>query len=198
MPRAIPLSVLENCPDPCFVVSETLDITYCNAAWDRFALENHGGPEVLKDRVVSRNLLDFIPADIKQYHAGLFARARATGQPVSHDYECSSATLFRLYRMQIYPLDKGFTVINSLRVEHPHDRPPIEPKDAAYKDAAGLIRMCANCRRTNRANDPTAWDWVPAYVERMRENTTHGVCPPCLEYYYRPYLHGPQRRSQVS
>jgi hypothetical protein len=188
IPRAIPLEVLESCPDSCFALSESLDITYCNAAWNTFALANHAGPEVLGARVISRNLLEFVPDELKAFHAGLFAKARTLGQPVSHDYECSSATHFRLYRMQIYPLADGFAVINSLRVEHPHDRTPLEPNEALYRNSAGLIRMCSNCRRANRANDPAAWDWVPDYVVHMRENTTHGVCPACLEYYYRPYL----------
>jgi hypothetical protein len=186
--RAIPLEVLESSSDPCFAVSEALDITYCNPAWDAFALKNEGEPGVFRAQVVSRNLLEFVPADLKAFHAGLFAKARSTDQPVNHDYECSSATMFRLYRMQIYPLDQGFAVINSLRLEHPHDRTPLEPKDALYRSEGGLIRMCANCRRTNRTSDPAAWDWVPAYVDRERENVTHGVCPLCLEYYYRPYL----------
>ncbi|HEX7286519.1 MAG TPA: hypothetical protein VF532_10070 [Candidatus Angelobacter sp.] len=185
--RAIPLEVLESSSDPCFAVNEALDITYCNPAWDAFALKNEGEPEVLRAKIVSRNLLAFVPEDLKEFHAVLFAKARATGQPVSHDYECSSATMFRLYRMQIYPLDQGFAVINSLRLEHPHDRTPLQPNDAVYRNKGGLIRMCANCRRTNRTSDPAAWDWVPAYVDRERENVTHGVCPLCLEYYYRPY-----------
>jgi hypothetical protein len=150
-------------------------------------LANQGGAGALRDQVVSTNLLDSIPEDLKAFHAGLFAKARATGQPVNHDYECSSATMFRLYRMQIYPLDQGFAVINSLRLEHPHDRTPLEPNDAVYRAESGLIRVCANCRRTNRTSDPAAWDWVPAYVDHERETITHGVCPLCLEYYYRPY-----------
>jgi len=197
-PRAIPREVLESSTDPCFAVSETLDITYCNKAWNHFALLNQGGSEVLCAQVVSRNLLDFIPDELKKYHADLFARARALGQPVSHDYECSSATLFRLYRMQIYPLDNGFAVINSLRVEQPHDRPKVEPNDAVYKNSASLIRMCANCRRTNRTDDPAAWDWVPAYVDREQGDVTHGVCPLCLEYYYRPYLQGRGEESRCA
>jgi hypothetical protein len=188
LPRAFPRQVLESCPDSCFAVSESLDITYCNKAWDRFAEQNQGAPEFFAARVVSRNLLDFIPEDIRKYHADLFKKARARGQPVSHDYECSSANVFRLYRMQIYPLESGFVIINARRVEHGHDRTSMEPNEALYRNSAGVIRMCANCGRTNRAEDRAAWDWVPAYVEHKPEKTTHGVCPPCLEYYYRPYM----------
>lgn len=188
LPREIPLAVLENSSDPCYTVNESLEITYCNPAWDLFSRLNQGGPAALRASVLSRNLLDFIPEELKKYHTGLFATARALGRPVTHDYECSTATMFRLYRMQIYPLDTGFAVINSLRVEHPHDRTPVEPNDAIYRNSAGLIRMCSNCRRTNRADDPAAWDWVPAYLDYKGRKITHGVCLLCMEYFYRPYL----------
>jgi hypothetical protein len=188
LPRTAPIAVLEGSPDTCFVLSELLSITYCNAAWDRFARENGGGPEVLASSIIPRNLLDFVNADLKKYYADLFAQARALGRPVSHDYECSSASVFRLYRMQIYPLERGqgFFVTNSLRVERPHDRVALKPDNAIYIHSDGLIRMCANCRRTSRAADPAAWDWVPAYVGPLEKRVSHGVCPMCLEFYYRP------------
>lgn len=188
LPQSIPPQVLENCPEPCFTVSESLAITYCNSAWDRSALLNQGSPAVLSHNVTSRNLLEFIPRELKQYYLDLFATARAVGHPVSHDYECSSATLFRLYRMQIYPLTSGFAVINSLRLEHPHERVPVAPNDAVYRNGAGLIRMCANCRRTRRVDNPDAWDWVPAYLDLPYGDVSHGVCPPCLAFYYRSHL----------
>jgi hypothetical protein len=186
--RAIPVHVLESCPDPCFVLTENLDIKYCNQGWNNFAVLNGGSSQVLAAEVVSRNLLNYIPEDLKNFHAGLFALARKTCKPVTHDYECSSATMFRLYRMHIFPLDQGFAVINSLRLEHPHDRTPLEPNDSLYQTEKGMIRMCSNCRRANRAGDPAAWEWVPDYVQRMRPNTTHGVCPACMEYYYGSFL----------
>lgn len=181
---------MEESPHPGYVVSEQLDITHCNQAWDRFALEEGGEPAVLASNIVSRNLLDFVAPDLKSFYMELFARARALGQPVSHDYECSSAAVLRLYRMQIYPLQPGagFVVQNSLRVEHPHDRIPLEPSNALYKDDSGIIHACANCRRTRRVTDPGIWDWVPAYVESKLKNISHGVCPMCLEFYYRPAM----------
>jgi hypothetical protein len=114
------------------------------------------------------------------------------GRMQSQDYECSSAQVFRIYRMQVYPLRPGcgFVVINSLRVVHPHTRAVCEPDDAIYRCKRGLIHMCANCRRACRVGDAEIWDWVPAYVERPQRNTTHTVCPFCREYYYSAYLPG--------
>jgi hypothetical protein len=190
LPATAPLEALEDSPHPGYVLSEQLDITYCNEAWDRFALEQGGEPAVLASNIIGRNLLDSVAPDLKSFYAELFTRARALGQPVSHDYECSSATVFRLYRMQIYPLQAGagFVVQNSLRVEHPHDRVALAPSDALYRDDSGLIHACGNCRRTRRVTDPGIWDWVPAYVENKSMDISHGVCPMCLEFYYRPLL----------
>ncbi len=188
--KSPPVETLEGSTEPCFALSEPLHITYCNAAWDRFAQENGGGAGVLKRNIISRNLLDFVTADLKGYYAELFARSRALGQPVDQDYECSSSKIFRLYRMQIYPLEpgRGFVVVNSLRVERPHEQTEQQPDDATYRDSAGLMHMCANCRRTRRVHEPEAWDWVPAHLEGELRDVSHGVCPMCLEYYYRPYI----------
>jgi hypothetical protein len=188
IPREISPAVLEQSPEPCFVVDESLFIVYCNSAWDRFALANAAPPEILGERVVSRNLLDFIGGDLKPFYTDLFARARRSGQPVSHDYECSSAGVFRLYRMQVFPLASSFAVVNSLRLEHPHTRQALAPDDTLYRSKNGLVCMCANCRRTNQAANPQAWDWVPAYLEDRKAKVTHGLCPPCMEFYYHPYL----------
>lgn len=194
LPETAVREVLEGCSEPCFTVTESLQIQFCNAAWDRFALANNGA-EAVRERVIARNLLDFIPSDLKTFYAALFGGARRTDEPVSHDYECSSNSVFRLYRMLIYPLERGFAVINSLRITHPHDRTPVEVNVPRYTNREGLIRMCANCRRTNRVNEPGAWDWVPDFVQYRRPNVTHGVCPPCLEYYYRLPMHKGQKVS---
>jgi hypothetical protein len=187
LPRGVPKRVLEGSPYACFALNESLEIAYCNSAWDRFALKNGGTQRVLAAKVCSRNLFEFIPEELKDFYSGLFARARRLGCEVTHDYECSTPDAFRLFRMQIYPLraGEGFIVINSLKVEGPHSRERCQENDAVYKNRYGLIRMCANCRRTSRAVQPDVWDWVPSYLGR--NDVTHGICTFCLDYYYGKY-----------
>jgi hypothetical protein len=184
----MPASV-ESSPHACFALTESLEICYCNSAWDRFALENSAEPAALAASVLHKPFLQFVPEDLRLFYQDIFQRVRALGRMQSQDYECSSAQVFRVYRMQVYPLQagSGFVVNNSLRVEHPHTRAVCEPDDASYRERDGLIHMCANCRRTRRVDDPAVWDWVPAYVTRPRE-ATHTVCPFCAEYYYGAYL----------
>jgi hypothetical protein len=196
LPGEIPAAV-ESSPHVSFAVTESLDIYYCNPAWDRFASENEGSPVVLAKGVLHKSFLEFVPEQLKAHYAGLFQRVRTTSRMQSQNYECSSAHQFRIYRMQIYPLQKGmgFLVINSLRVEREHTREAHEPDDAMYRDKTGLICMCANCRRSRRVDDPETWDWVPAYVLAVRDDVTHGVCAFCLEYYYGAFLPQPRRTA---
>ncbi|MGE5323738.1 MAG: hypothetical protein ACM3SW_12795 [Actinomycetota bacterium] len=190
LPADVPTAVMERSPHACFALTESLDISYCNAAWDRFARENGGGTDALAGNVMHKPILQYIPFDLRGSFESLFTNARALGRPQAQDYECSSAQVFRLYRMQIYPLQpgSGFAVVNSLRVAHPHTRIAHEPDETRYVHDDGLMRMCANCRRTRRVDDPAAWDWVPEFVEHPRQKVSHSVCPFCAQYYYGAYL----------
>jgi hypothetical protein len=181
---------VESSPHACFALTESLEICYCNSAWDSFARENSAEPAVLAASVLHRPFLEFVPEDLRPVYREIFERARAQGRMQSQDYECSSAEVFRVYRMQAYPLQPGcgFVVVNSLVIVHPHTREVCEPDDARYRHNDGLIRMCANCRRTRGVDDPAAWDWVPAYVANTRRDATHSVCPFCREYYYGAHL----------
>jgi hypothetical protein len=184
MPAAV-----ESSPHACFALTESLDIRYCNSAWDRFALENEG-PNALAASILHKPFLQFVPDELRENFINLFQRARTLGRLQSQDYECSSAQSFRVYRMQVYPLRPGcgFVVMNSLVIVHPHTRAVCEPDDARYRCKLGLIHMCANCRRTLRVDEPETWDWIPAYVEHPRRDVTHTICPFCREYYYSAYL----------
>jgi hypothetical protein len=189
LPDKIP-AALESSPHVCFALSESLDFSYCNPAWNRFAQENGGGPDVLSARVLRKPFLQFVPEELIGHFHCLFKEARAAGRMQDQDYECSSPETFRIYRMQIYPMrpGSGFAVINSLRVAHPHTREAREPDRSQYCDSKGLICMCANCRRIRRLDHPAIWDWVPAYVHSLRRDLSHTVCPFCREYYYGAYL----------
>jgi hypothetical protein len=47
----------------------------------------------------------------------------------------------------------------------------------------GLVKMCANCRRTyNNAN--STWEWIPQLLVYMPKNATHGLCQPCTVFYF--------------
>lgn len=165
-----------------YILSNDLFIQNTNSAWDQFAIEN-GGEQILATWGRGASLLAAIPEPLRPFFVDGFARACSTGERWEHDYECSSPERYRQFRMIVFPFAEGFVVTHALRAEHAHDRETRGPAEAYVHQ--GLITMCAHCRRVRtppRARE--RWDWVPVYVARPQSRVSHGLCPPCAEYYY--------------
>jgi len=100
------------------------------------------------------------------------------------EYECSSPKVFRLYRMEVQSVGQGagLLVLHTRLQQRPHapglDREPVNP--GPWLDEHGLIHQCVHCRRVRRAGSDEAWDWVPQRVERVPDNATGSLCPPCI------------------
>ncbi len=180
---------LEQSGNVSCVVDADLHLVYCNPAWDKFALDNDGSGAVAS-RVAGSSLRSVIPEPLKRLYDQLFAVARDSRLMWPLDYECSSAELYRLFRMEIRPMRPpgGFVIVHALRVERPHssDRASFSPNAERYCGLRGLITMCAHCRKARRVAEPEIWDWVPEYVAAgaPREKISHGICGPCLAYFY--------------
>lgn len=167
-------------------------LAYLNEAWDDFATVNGGQPDIARHWDLDSNYFRAIPAALTPFYRELFGRAPAPGaglQPVSHEYECSGARVFRKFNMQVFALSDhaGFLVLNSMIVERPHDPAtlPEHPDDLAlYADETGTIHQCSHFRRVQSNGHPDRWDWVPAWVESIPPETSHTICPICYEYYY--------------
>src|SRR6185369_2856820 len=157
---------LDRSNDLIFIVDSQLAITYCNPAWDEFALAN-GGEEVVGPRVIGTDLMSVIPEALRDFYSEVFQRCRQRHLTFDIDYECSSAELYRLLHMNILPLkrSKELAFINSTRVERVHgaERPASPPTDI-YFSAHGMISVCCHCRRTRRQGASDVWDWVPVFL----------------------------------
>jgi hypothetical protein len=177
---------IENDPAVIYVVDSALRLVYCNAAWDRFAVQN-GGPELIRQNTIGDSVLDAIPEELRGFYAEGYARAKQSATPWEHDYECSSAQLYRLFHMRVMALPNSLLLVeNSLRVEKAHDSEdrPIFARDKTYSDDHGIIAMCAHCRRTRRAGHAMEWHWVPDYVSDPPEQVSHGLCKNCRAFYF--------------
>jgi hypothetical protein len=165
-----------------------LRLAYLGSRWFAFCADN-GGPALPAEWPLGRSVAEAWEPPLDAYYGALFAQALTGGKPVSDDYECSSALIFRRFRMTLHPVSDatGLVIVNSLLVARPHDPP--EPSAIGlpiddYVDARGLVTQCMHCRRTRLPASPTRWDWVPALVEHMHTNTSHGLCDVCMEYYH--------------
>ena len=169
-----------------FCLDAELTVTYCNPAWDRFAVQN-GGPELCHPAPIGHCVLDFICGADRGYFEKHYRSVLQQSEAWERDYECSSSGVYRKYRLRVLPMQtvRGLFVVNSLIVERAHELAAKPPLEEVYRTTRGLIVMCASCRRTRRnIQGIDIWDWVPSFVENFPVRTTHGVCAPCRELYY--------------
>lgn len=168
-----------------YLIDSELRIAYCNPAWETFAKANEG-EKALAAQVTGTPLFDYIAAPLRDFYERVFGDARSDPLPISFNFECSSPEVRRLMRMEVRYLanSRGWAVTTSLRQEQEHSDEAHPANPQLYLAATGLIGMCCHCRKTRRAHEPDVWDWVPQYVRHMPRNTTHGICPSCIAYFY--------------
>lgn len=190
LPLIAPFDVaeLDRTPANVCVLGSDLRIAYVNPAWRAFGAANGlcSGEETSG---VGQSVMRVTPDALRPFYERLFMRARETAEPVAHDYECSSPTVRRLFRMRIYPCKSGaFIVVHSLLREVPHDGVARAALEQTYRDERGLIVQCSNCRRVRRpgvgADETAEWDWVPDYVAHMPPDTSHSICAVCVAFHY--------------
>jgi hypothetical protein len=128
-------------------------------------------------------VMDVIPEVLREFYQSALDSVLKEGTERLHVYECSSAGIFRQFQMRILPYRTGLLIINSLVTAHPHKREQ-HPAQEAYFGQHGIATMCCHCRRTQRADDRSRWDWVPALVEAPPATVSHGLCKVCMAYYY--------------
>jgi hypothetical protein len=159
-----------------------LTLGYMNPAWFRFARDN-GSEEILDRWGLGSNVIDAISGPLRRLFEREYRRCFDEASAWQHDYECSSASRFREYHMDAFPLEagRGLLVINSLTEDRPHGaervaRPPLE---SLYTNDDGLILQCGYCRRIQRVDGSETWDWVPEWIRSQPDNVTGGLCTAC-------------------
>jgi len=167
-----------------------LRMAYLNPAWFTFARENDGEPDISRDWPLGRSIMEAVPEDLHRFYHRAFRDCLAKGVPWHHDYECSSADIWRLLHLTVYPLghQQGFLMVHSPVQAHPHresERPTGGFSAPRHLDDHGFVHQCANCRRIQNLKSPTdRWDWLPALVEVPYPQVSHTICPICMGYYH--------------
>jgi hypothetical protein len=190
------LAEVETNSDPVFGLRADMRLAYFNFAWFKFAQENGGEPAISNEWGLGRSIFDAIPAEIHDFYRKLFQTGMQSWRakeriPVSHEFECSSADVYRRYAEFLYPLaaGQGLLVVTSLVCEQPHDpieRPACQPELQSYADENGMIHQCAHCRRVENLSIPGRWDWVPYWVNHTPWFTSHTICSFCFNRFYIP------------
>lgn len=170
------LDALNNNRVSMAAISSDGRICWANKAWFEFAATNGAA---MASVAIGVDYFAPMQPEIRGQLQQCIELARRTRQPFTLDYECSSPSRFRQFRLQGLPLDDDTVLfVNSLRVERAHDRVASEAQLAEYEGASELLTMCAHCRRVRRA-DRSAWDWIPDWVEAAPGKVSHGLCETC-------------------
>lgn len=176
---------LEKNPCSIYGLTKDLSLNYFNPSWFQFSQANGGEPDISERFGLGTYVGETIVGPAKDYYLEVFKGILQTGKVWHHDYECSSPDTFRMFHQSVYPLysREGLLIVNTLVREHSHKNKVCLP-DEVYLQKTGFISQCCNCRRVQRGDNEEIWDWVPAWVESMPENTSHTFCQLCYEYYY--------------
>ena len=167
--------------DSAYLLSCDNKLLEVNAGFRRFALEN-GGVDVV-ERWRCESVLRAIAGPLRAYFDAAFRRARETGKPWEHAYECSSPERLRRFHMTVYPVGVRLVTVHGLRVESLTTWPTCAADDGRYVHG-GFIRMCSNCRRVQNPSGHKRWDWVPAYLQHAPAAVSHGLCEACARFYW--------------
>lgn len=185
--RGYDLTQLDQHEGAIYALCTDWRLRYFNDGWSRFARDNGGEPALSARYPLGAPLFEaFTPTPLRTYFEFHYSECLRESRLWSHDYECSSATVYRRFRQLVYPLgSRGVMVVNAKSVERPQAQVSSDEFAAAsYRDAAGLVHQCAHCRRIRHSAQHDSWDWVPEWVAQMPPRCSHGLCPTCLVFYY--------------
>ena len=177
------IRALEQDSGTVYAIDEGNRIVFVNPAWYTFAAAN-GGERLIRSPILGLSLRSVVPDILQRFYDAGFAHAWASGQVWEHEYECSSDTVFRRFRMRALPLPPGrFAVISNDLIREERRALPGSSIDSTYRSETGLVLQCAHCRRVRLAVTDT-WHWVPKLVSDPPAHVSHGLCSSCLEYHY--------------
>lgn len=170
-------------------------LAYLNPAWFQFAIENGGEPKISREWQLGSSILDAMTSPVREFYATNYRNSLTTYRVWTHEYECSSETVYRWLHQMVYPLGRreGLLIVNSVRIERPHDpreRMARQAVTAIYRDNNGFMHQCAHCRRVKNLLEVERWDWIPEWVRVVPNAVTHTLCPPCFAHYYPSAANG--------
>lgn len=179
---------LEADPGSACLLDRDGRIVHCNAAWDRFALENAAPPALLARKVAGTAWLAGITGGELRAHFEGVLRQTLAGKLHTQPGECNSPELWREVASHFVPVRDEAAVVGAsvvcsvLRVAPIGAAYELQPPDEARYGT--LVRMCSGCRRVARLGEPVRWDFVPAFLGPRAPPITHGLCPTCMTLLY--------------
>ena len=175
---------IRNSQDTTYVLDSDFKLRAYNQAWVDFAHEN-GGKELLTQFPLGSSILEAFPEVLLPFYRSAYEKSLKNRTMFEHDYECSSPDLYRYFHQTVYPLNKAAgLIVTHHKVEEMRHPGPTEEFNAKIVNGDGIITQCSHCRKIRVPTDHFTWLWVPALVRTPGKNTSHTLCPRCLDFYY--------------
>lgn len=162
-------------------------IVSVNDAWDIFAAQNDGN-SATAERVVGRNLFEFISDPSTQYiYKQVLARIRS-GSPFRFVFRCDSPIYRRLMQMEMQASDdRGSVEFRSTTLDATL-RPAVQIPQADGADAPQpqeLQRVCGWCNRLDVNGTWLEIEQALPLLQMMEVATapmvTHAMCDECMQ-----------------
>ncbi|MGC3998239.1 MAG: hypothetical protein QM767_12455 [Anaeromyxobacter sp.] len=194
-PFSSAIHALASRSDPGCLIDREGTLLFANDAWDRFALENGGGPSCCAAALTGSRIYDHVAGEEPRRMLRMLVERvlRQAAQAGPHravaTSECNSPDSARLVALQLEPVMAGTEVLGLVLVHRVVRQlpaadvyPVVEGRDYHGPDEA--IEQCSCCRRTRRPDDPAEWDFVPALVAVTPREARFGYCPLCRELHH--------------
>jgi hypothetical protein len=161
-----------------YSVDDTDHIRWVNEDWDRFAIEN-AAPQIAGAAVIGTTLWSHISDVTLQYLLQkIFARARASRQPIVLRCRCDSPLIRREIEVYLDSRDGASVVVTTTVIAE-------QPRDIQYTFTGhhGLLVICSWC---NAVRTGKQWVELEIAVRQLRllegQNTpqiVHSLCDRC-------------------
>jgi hypothetical protein len=164
--------------------------------WRLFAMENHAVELADPDKLIGRNLFDFILGeDVRAAYARMLERIRLGEPQITVPCRCDAPDITRDMHMTVTPLKRGRSIhaylFQCISLSE-HTRPPIALFEfARAREGAPLLSMCSMCERVCQAfedgcADPAPWMEAERYYAHGGSSVvriSHTVCPQCFRHW---------------
>ncbi|MGM0596984.1 MAG: hypothetical protein ACQES9_08105 [Myxococcota bacterium] len=154
--------------------------------WNKFALENKGGEEVLAENLKGKSLWSQIKDDeTRQIYLDLVNKVRKTGNSLSVNAYCDSPELKRKLKIIISPLaDNGIRFESRFIKLTPRKRLAILDVDVPRNEE--FIKICSFCKNIEVQSEQwktteEAIDHLDLFKQEILPQLTHTICPTCYK-----------------
>lgn len=170
--RSFDVTALATDERPIYLLDSELRIVWANRPLEEW------GP--------GRLYCDSISGPLRDFFRRWMYRTMKAAEPREWGYACPTRLATQVFSVRAHPFEgrAGLLLVHTRvyeRLRETGSEPPVD--EARYRDERGWVHQCGNCRQV-RATGADWWERVIPWLETPPPQTTHGICPVCLDYYY--------------